>query len=243
MATISENLQTIKDSTIDIKNAIEDMGGTVEGDITTYATAIRNIPSVGGNGAYALVEHGTNDTTFMLTPNTFHVWDEIDNLTLTLGSETAGVANEYLFQFTSGTTATTLSLPSNLKWANNSAPIIEPNMIYQVSILRGLASVLEFSNTIVFPIIGSNSDSNNEEYVKVYEYFVNTYNLTSMSDSPDNGVIITETLICDDTSVGGPVIKVSLNNTKLLLWTEKSVNDYKVPSINNLGEYSIYIWD
>lgn len=104
----------------------------------------------GGNsssgGTYALVEHGTNDTTFTLTPNTFHVWDEVTNLTLILGSETIGIANEYLFQFTSGTTATTLSLPSDLKWANDSAPTIEPNMIYQVSILKGLASVLEFSN-------------------------------------------------------------------------------------------------
>lgn len=100
-------------------------------------------------GAYALVEHGTNDTTFILTPNTFHVWDEVANLTLTLGSETPGVANEYLFQFTSGATATTLSLPSDLKWANDYVLTIESNMIYQVSILNGLASVLEFSNVSI----------------------------------------------------------------------------------------------
>lgn len=102
--------------------------------------------SSSGSGAYSEVNHGTSDTTFTLTPNTFHVWDEVASLTLDLGSETSGVANEYLFQFTSGATATTLSLPSDLKWANDSAPTIEPNMIYQVSILKGLASVLEFSN-------------------------------------------------------------------------------------------------
>jgi hypothetical protein len=102
--------------------------------------------SSSGSGAYSEVNHGTSDTTFTLTPNTFHVWDEVANLTLTLGSETAGVANEYLFQFTSGATATTLSLPSDLKWANDAAPTIAENMIYQVSILKGLASVLEFSN-------------------------------------------------------------------------------------------------
>ena len=102
--------------------------------------------SSSGSGAYAEVNHGTSDTTFALTPNTFHVWDEVGALTLTLGSETAGVANEFLFQFTSGSTPTSLTLPDDIKWANDSAPTIAENMIYQVSILKGLASVLEFSN-------------------------------------------------------------------------------------------------
>lgn len=104
--------------------------------------------SSSGSGAYSEVNHGTSDTTFALTPNTFHVWEEISALTLTLGSETAGVANEYLFQFTSGATATSLTLPDDIKWANDSAPTIEPNMIYQVSILKGLATALEFKNAV-----------------------------------------------------------------------------------------------
>lgn len=101
--------------------------------------------SVGG-GAYTEVSHGTGDTTFELTSNTFHVWDEVASLTLTLGAETAGVANEYLFQFTSGATATTLTLPDDIKWANGVPPTIAENMIYQVSVLKGMASVLEFGS-------------------------------------------------------------------------------------------------
>lgn len=97
-------------------------------------------------GAYGIVEHGTGDTTFTLTPNTFHVWGEVATLDITLGDETSGVANEFLFQFTSGSTATTLTLPDDIKWANDTAPTIAENMIYQISILKGLASVLEFSN-------------------------------------------------------------------------------------------------
>ena len=104
--------------------------------------------SSGSSGAYAEVNHGTSDTTFTLTPNTFHVWDEVASLDLSFGSETSGVANEYLFQFTSGATATTLTLPSDIKWANDSAPTIAENMIYQISVLKGLASVLEFSNAV-----------------------------------------------------------------------------------------------
>ena len=48
MATISENLKTIKDSTMAIKQAIIDKGGEV-GDLTTYADAIINLPSGGGD--------------------------------------------------------------------------------------------------------------------------------------------------------------------------------------------------
>ena len=98
------------------------------------------------NSAYPEVNHGTGDTTFTLTPNTFHVWGEVTSLTLNFGNETSGVANEYLFQFTSGSTATSLTLPNSIKWVNGSAPTIAKNMIYQVSILKGLAGVLEFSN-------------------------------------------------------------------------------------------------
>lgn len=99
-----------------------------------------------GSAAYPLVEHGTSDTTFTLTPNTFHVWDEMVTLDLSFGAETSGVANEYLFQFTSGATATTLTLPDDIKWANDTTPTITENKIYQISVLKGLASVLEFSN-------------------------------------------------------------------------------------------------
>lgn len=104
--------------------------------------------SSGGRGAYAEVSHGTGETTFTLTPNTFHVWDEVASLDLSFADETAGVANEYLFQFTSGATATMLTLPDGLKWANDSTPKIAENMIYQVSVLKGLASVLEFGNDV-----------------------------------------------------------------------------------------------
>lgn len=100
--------------------------------------------SSGGSSAYAEVNHGTSDTTFTLTPNTFHVWDEVANLTLTLGSEAAGVANEFLFQFTSGSEPTTLAIPDDIKWTEEL--VIETNRIYQISILNGLGTVLSWEN-------------------------------------------------------------------------------------------------
>jgi hypothetical protein len=117
--------------------------------------------SSGGSGAYSEVNHGTSDTTFTLTPNTFHIWDEVASLTLDFGSEISGVANEYLFQFNSGATATSLTLPDDIKWANDSAPTIGENMIYQVSILKGLASVLGFSSVPSKIINTIKQDGNN----------------------------------------------------------------------------------
>lgn len=82
-----------------------------------------------------------------LMPNTFYVFPECLGLDITaFGSETAGIANEYLFQFTCGGERTTLVLPDDIKWANGEAPIIEANKIYQISILKGLGSVMSWDN-------------------------------------------------------------------------------------------------
>ena len=97
--------------------------------------------SSSGSGAYAEVNHGTGDTTFTLTPNTFHVWDEVASLDLSFADETAGVANEYVFQFTSGTNPTSLVLPDTIQWANDE-PSIEANKTYQVSIVNNIGLIL-----------------------------------------------------------------------------------------------------
>lgn len=59
MATISENLQTIKNSTDAIKQAIIDKGGTIEGDITTWANAISGISGGGSSSEEEYVFTGT----------------------------------------------------------------------------------------------------------------------------------------------------------------------------------------
>ena len=51
MSTITENLQIIKNSTLAMKQAIIDKGGTINGDITTWANSITNIPSGGSGGS------------------------------------------------------------------------------------------------------------------------------------------------------------------------------------------------
>ena len=65
-------------------------------------------------------------------------------MTLTLGGETVGIANEYIFQFTSGDNATTLTMPNNLVYDSGSTFVPESNTTYQISILKGYVSVLEW---------------------------------------------------------------------------------------------------
>ena len=93
-----------------------------------------------------VVNHGTSDTTFALTPNVLHVWGEVTALTLTLATPAdSTIVNEYMFQFTSGSTATTLSLPSTVTWV--AAPSINAGATYQVSIVNNLGVIAEFTET------------------------------------------------------------------------------------------------
>lgn len=92
-----------------------------------------------------VVSHGTSDTTFTLTPNVFHKWGEVSNLSLTLATPSdSTIYNEYMFEFESGDTATTLTLPDSIKWVSN--PSVEVNKIYQCSIVNGIGVIISVEN-------------------------------------------------------------------------------------------------
>lgn len=90
-----------------------------------------------------MVNHGTSDTTFTLTPNVLHVWDVIRSLNITLDDEIEGVANEFMFQFKTGDTPPTITLPDRIKWANDETPVFDSFEIVQISILNGLGTVVQ----------------------------------------------------------------------------------------------------
>lgn len=83
------------------------------------------------------------ETTASITPNILHVWGEVAKLNITLADGEDGVVNEYMIQFTSGATATTLELPDNIQWM--ATPIIQANKTYQLSIVNNLGIIGEWS--------------------------------------------------------------------------------------------------
>ena len=102
---------------------------------------------IGGSSAYPRVDHGVTNTTFSLSPNTFYVWGEVDTLDLSFAEEQAGVANEYLFQFTSSEEPTTLTLPDTIQWVNEVK--IESKKIHQVSVMDNIGIIACPSRVII----------------------------------------------------------------------------------------------
>lgn len=127
----THNVKTINGQSIFGKGNISIEGGGGSSDGSEYA------------GNYPVVNHGTSDTGtssayYKLSPNTFHIWGEVKELYLRTGNAVSGIANEYLFQFTSGMSPTTLNWIGGDNWANGEAPVIESGFKYQISILDGL---------------------------------------------------------------------------------------------------------
>lgn len=68
----------------------------------------------GRDGFVQIPEENVTATTYELKPNVQAVWGEVAELNLTLGAPKPNVVNIYPFWFTSGVTATRVTLPSNI---------------------------------------------------------------------------------------------------------------------------------
>jgi hypothetical protein len=80
-----------------------------------------------------------------INPNILYIFGTMTSLNLTLATPTDSTrVNEYMFEFTSGATATTLTLPSSVKWIGSNG--VAASMVYQVSIVNNLAVMGGTSN-------------------------------------------------------------------------------------------------
>lgn len=89
-----------------------------------------------GNKADKIAKTTVSGTsvTQALTENTFYVFGEVSALTVTLATPAdANILNEYHFRFTSGSTATTLTLPNSVTMPSDFA--VEANKTYEISIV------------------------------------------------------------------------------------------------------------
>ena len=97
----------------------------------------------GKNYSVEIVE--STSSTQEIQSNKFYKFGEVSSLNITLAAITdTSVLNEYMFEFISGSTATTLTLPNAIKWLET--PSIEANKIYQCSIVNNIGVLLGVSN-------------------------------------------------------------------------------------------------
>lgn len=109
--TTLDNIYDSEGNTIEakIQDALEDFSGYTPVEIVTETSG-----------------------SFTLNPNTFYTFGTMSSLTIALASPTNGILNEYMFEFDSGSTATTLTLPSGILW--NITPSIVAYKHYEISI-------------------------------------------------------------------------------------------------------------
>lgn len=108
-------------------------------DLGTVITSHQDIS--GKMDKIPVQSHGTSSTTLSIAPNVLHKWGTVSKLTITLTAPTnTSVYNEYMIQFSSGSTPTTLSVPSTVKWV--SEPKIEANKTYQISIVDNIGLIV-----------------------------------------------------------------------------------------------------
>lgn len=76
------------------------------------------------------------ETTVAIDPNKLNIWGSVASLNLTLTPGTAGIANEYMLQFTAASDNFTLTLSDTVRWAVE--PEFQAGYTYYVSIQDGL---------------------------------------------------------------------------------------------------------
>lgn len=106
----------------------------------TFQSLPRNKPTA------QLVQHMlAYDMSPELKPNVFHIWDNaIDGGTFapTLGAELPFITNEFMGQFTTGSTAPTVTWPNSVSWPGGT-PTIAAGKTYQFSILNNIGLIVE----------------------------------------------------------------------------------------------------
>lgn len=134
-------------SSLDVNDGIIDLGNI----ITNHQDISGKLDSITAASTYATKTEiykplvTTTLNTMALDPNVYNrnTNTSLSTLTITLNPETnSNILNEYLVEFTTRSSGTTVILPASIKWAKT--PVFEGNTTYQISIVNNLGVVLEF---------------------------------------------------------------------------------------------------
>jgi hypothetical protein len=137
MAIEGKKLSELTDKVTDIQGTeriyVSDGSGTPKYIETSQLATSEQLQEKGDK---VTTESATEDAK-EIQPNRYYIFGEKQNLTITLAEGEEGKLNEYMFEFTSGTTPTTLTLPESVKWIGSNT--IEASKTYQVSIVNNIA--------------------------------------------------------------------------------------------------------
>ena len=110
-------------------------------DLGTVITSHQDIS--GKQDRITIVEHGTSDTTFAMTPNVLHKWGTITSLTLTFPTSSGQYVDEYKAVFTAGTNFS-IAVPDTMKWVNGQIPTFTEGLQYELSVLDSRILICSF---------------------------------------------------------------------------------------------------
>ena len=147
--SIASEITRIQGAKSDIADAIEAKGVTVPAStkIDGYAALVSAIPQGASEITYPVVVETLTTGTYTLPPNTFVQFGEVSAIGFSLDTSdvVSGYVNEYVVQFTSGSTAATVGFPQTVKFPD--AFTVEAGKTYQVSIVNNLAIVQSWPNS------------------------------------------------------------------------------------------------
>ena len=120
---------------------------------TVTSVKVDNVSKTPSNGVvdlgYVNKKLTTSTSSSMtLSPNVYYrnTNTSLSSLTIALGSvSNSNIINEYFVEFITSSSGTTVSLPSNIIWANGETPTFDAGCTYQVSIVNNLGTYIKFA--------------------------------------------------------------------------------------------------
>lgn len=129
------------------KKYVDDTLSTKEGElrsnINTVSGNVSTLTDTVNTKAGKTLIKNVSSSSLTLSPNIYYIWGTMSSLAITIPSQTTSNNTElgiYAFQFTSGSTATSLTL-KGASWITGFSPMIAANKVYQVTVVNGFAAI------------------------------------------------------------------------------------------------------
>lgn len=130
----SANANEVKEAVNHNADEITTLQNTVGGVNQSLTQLSQSVTALGEQTKTVKVQQ--TETTVAIDPNKMNVWGSVAALNITLTPGTAGIANEYMLQFTAASNNFTLTLSETVRWAVE--PEFQAGYTYYVSIQDGL---------------------------------------------------------------------------------------------------------